>query len=225
MNTQNPGNFPLSKVAFFESDKAPEVATREGFRFARLGFKLTKEMKAKNEAKRENFLALVQQLNPETDFGSVSGAALLVSICDDFQDAICKDVAEGDAEFSVLDSVESMAKYWNDKSRDSSGRKVTKESIGEYFMENLASFVIAAAAKKNELAKPETLERIAVGYCEMFQKLSGYAINHNENQCILMTRILEESKAEGEMADWLKAKIAKVAATFRITNEELENSI
>jgi hypothetical protein len=220
-NVRNAGNFPAESVVWFENNKQPVMSPAPGFNAVRMGFKTPKKT---DVAKRENFMALIPCIKFD-DLGSKPEVEWVEALIADCKAEFGRKVADSELPFDVLIDTAKLIAAYNDTSRDSSGRKVTKETIGEYYVDSLAEFVIAAAMKKNSQAKSETLERISEGYREMFQKLTGYGVNHNENQCILMTRILVESKAEGEMAEWLTARITKIEAALKVTDEELENSI
>lgn len=220
----NTGNFALAVCAAFGADNKPTLKAIEGFRVCNLRFKTPKSKDGMSVVKRENFSVAVPLLNYEL-YTSKKQNEFVQALVNDFQDSMAKEVAEGELEASKLDTFESLVEYFNDNSRDSSGRKFTKESIGEWFEEAIAETVVKLAQSKNAQATAETLANIAMAYKEMFSKATAYNLPYNQNQLILITRVLEEAKAQGETADWFKTRISKFQGYFTQTENELENAI
>lgn len=198
------GNLPEVAVSFGEANVTPLT----GFRMSALRFKTPK-----TGSKRESMSVSVKQMNPD-EFTGNEGHKFMSDLLNDYQDKLTKLCADGMVSWEVVNDQSKMIADYNDTSRDSSGRKVTKESIATWFIENCTMYITSAALAKNAQMKQETLENVVKGYAEMFGRLTKYDLVtvFTEPQLILVKRILANVPAiDGdEMRQWIDDKMLKI---------------
>lgn len=198
------GNLPEVAVSFGEANVTPLT----GFRMSALRFKTPK-----TGSKRESMSVSVKQMNPD-EFTGNEGHKFMGDLLNDYQDKLTKLCADGMVSWEVVNDQSKMIADYNDTSRDSSGRKVTKESIAAWFVENCTTYITTAALLKNAQMKAETLENVVKGYAEMFGRLCKYDLVtiFTEPQFVLVQRILTNVPAvEGdEMRIYIDDKVQKI---------------
>jgi len=208
------GKLPSDDVTFYDGAKnKPKLVVHAALRASYLSFKTNKE----KGTKRESMAVVVPKIDTD-DFSGVKGNEMLNAMLEAHQDSILARVADGEIDFRCAHDADWIVKDFFDTSRDSNGRKVTKESIAEWFMANVAEHVIARALVKNGQATEETLQNIAKGFCTMFQKFTGYALENvfTPVQVKLLRELLTVTStkvdSEDEMLAWIDAKLVKLEA-------------
>lgn len=214
------GKLLESAVTFYQDDK-PATVPPEGFRNSYLRFKTEKD-----NTKRESMAVLVVKHDAD-NFTGVSGHEFLNSLLADFQDSCTKAVADGVLEYKVLnDSAKLIAEY-NDSSRTSNGRKITKETIGTWFVESCTSFVAAAWFAKNPQGKEKTCKKVIEGYSAMFGNFTKYQLVEafTPAQMVLIKRIIGGiTDTESEMVLWIGERIKKYEE-LKIAQDALVDAI
>lgn len=200
------GMIPESAVTFVT--ERPTTTPLDGQRIAYLRFK---EIKG---TKRESMAVAVTKHDCEDDgFTGVRGHEFLNGLLAEFQDVCLRKVADGDLKFEVVNTPALLVEEYFDTSRDGSGRKVTKESIAEWFLTECGAYVTGAALLKNAQMTEETLQKLLAGYAEMFARLTKYDLAniYAENQIALVKKILANVPSSGsEMREWVDTKVAKI---------------
>lgn len=201
------GNLSPIIVSFFDKE-VPTVAKTEGERLAILRFKTDKETKTK----RANMAVRVFMFNPD-DFGDKPSHDFVQALIHDYHDGLLVRCANGEISQDQAVSREWMVKDYFDTSRDSNGRKVTKESIGSWFDLTIATTVSARALAKNAQMTESTLAGVRKGYREMFQKFTGYNVGNaftdvqiNLLQTLMVATTFGEDDA---IAEYILGKILK----------------
>jgi hypothetical protein len=210
---RNIGNLPADAVTFYDAGKKPTIATADNLRVSFLGFKTDK----KTNTKRENMAVVVPRLDSD-EFSGVSGHKLLCDLLAEQQDEFLKMIADKEIPYSVAINVEEFTKAYNDNSRTSSGRKVTKESMSKFFMDHFAPIVVTRALTKNAQMTDETVAKVVEGYKGMFCNFTKYNILNAftpaqfglMQQIISAGRVTVTDESDAELLEYVDAKIAKV---------------
>lgn len=206
------GRLPIENVSFTEvNNLAP---TLEKHRISYLRFKKSEDKKTGIVSKRENMSVQVRKLDAD-EFTSVSQHAFINDLIAEYQDSVVGRVADSAADWVMAYDVDAMIVDYNDTSRDSNGRKITKENIAEWFLEKCGGYVASSALAKNAQMTDETVERVVKGYAEMFGKLTAYNLTmiFTEPQFVLVKRILANVPGDdSEVRVWIDAKVAKIEA-------------
>ena len=202
------GNLSPLSVTFFDK-VIPTVPMIESERIAVLRFKTDKETKTK----RANMAVKVYKLEPD-EFTSKSEHDFLQSLLHDYHDSVLVRCANGDVSQDDATSKDWIVKDYFDTSRDSSGRKVTKESIAEWFNQTVAKTVEIRAKTKNAQMTPETVIRVVSGYREMFQKFTGYGLVNmftDPQLELLRTLMVSTTFADDDsIAEYILGKMDKI---------------
>jgi hypothetical protein len=204
------GNLSPLSVTFFNKD-IPAVALVEGERLAILRFKTDKE----SNTKRANMAVKVFAADPDK-FTSKSEFEFVQALIHSHQDSLLVRCANGEITQDEATSKDWMVKDYFDNSRDSSGRLVTKESIGAWYDKTVASLVEARAKTKNAQMTPETVANVVKGYREMFQKFTGYALVNafTEPQLVLLRTLMVSAvteESEDAIGEYILGKLAKIS--------------
>lgn len=218
--TKNIGMIPAESVVATWTDGAkPAPTPKDGMRISFVG------SKSKDGKQDEKLAVEVTKYDPD-NFTGVDGHKFMSALLNDYQDGLVSQVKAGNLSFEVVnDQVKMMVDYF-DTSRDSSGRKITKEKIAEYFMSStLATVVTARAVAKNAQIKEETLAGILKGYADMFGRLTKFDLVsiYTEPQVKLIRQLLDASEKDGnEIREYIDVKFAKVEAAVQGTNNLLD---
>lgn len=221
MNTvKQVGNLPSGEIQFY-TGKAPVIAVAADKRVSYLRFKLDK----KEQTKRESMAVISARLAADS-FTSKSQVEFLQVLIDEAQDVAIKACADSEIAWEVTQDMDKLIADFNDSSRASNGRKVTKDSISAWFMDNMAELVIARVKTKNAQMQDEALKRVVTGYCEMFQKFTGYNLENafTEPQIKLLRSLVDAVLVteEDEMFEWLNTRLTKIEKAKVNQNELLE---
>ena len=202
------GNLPEALVSFFDKEK-PEIKVDSDSRVAFLRFKTDK----KAGTKRENMAVLVPRFNADL-FTSKSQHDFLCELINNYQDSVAVRVADSEVTWEQFTSLDWLIQDFNDTSRDSSGRKVTKETIAEWFNQTVAKTVEIRAKTKNAQMTPETVQRVITGYREMFQKFTGYGLVNmfTDPQLELLRTLMvsTEFTEDDPIAEYVLTKMDKI---------------
>lgn len=217
---QAPGLLPIASVTFYRETK-PNLTPKDGFRYSYIG------SKAKDGKQREKMAVEVVQHNPD-NFTGVSGHKFLTGLLNDYQDSLTVKVADGEFGIEFANDADKMVADYFDTSRDSSGRKVTKEKIAEYVMgSSIAAVITARALTKNAQMNEDTLARLLTQYSEMFGKMTRFGLDtiYTPVQATLVRQLLDTSEEDGnEIREWMKVKFAKIEEAMK-TQAELCDAI
>lgn len=205
---REPGNLPERAVSYYSEDKPVlTVSSNEHVQFLRY------KTDTKKNTKREN-MAVICRKHDADDFTGVSGHALLNELLSDLQYDILLNCADKNATFEDANDVEKLTAWFNDNSRQSNGRKVSRESIIEFCIEKFGPYIISAALAKNAQMKDETLTKVVQNYAEMFSKLTKYNLVEafTEPQLVLVKRIMSEcvEHKDEELYVWMVERITKL---------------
>lgn len=210
---RNIGNIPADSVTFYSGDK-PAIACADNLRVSYLGYKTD----TKKATKRENMAVVCRKFDAD-EFSGVTGHKLLNDLLAETQDSFLKLVADCEYSWEVVSDVEKFIAAYNDNTRTSSGRKVTKESLGKLFMDHFAQVVVTRALTKNAQMTEETVARIVEGYKAMFCGFTKYDILNafTEPQFGLIRQIVATGRVtiladseDAELLAYVDAKIAKI---------------
>jgi hypothetical protein len=210
-------------VRFYDETK-PEATKIEGRRTAYLYFK------TKDGKKRESMAIEVPAFDAD-NFGSKSEHEFLNALIADYHDGLITRCANKEVTSDEMESKDFMVKDYFDTSRDSSGRKVTKELIGKFYDEFLAPVIVLRALQKQAQATPETIANIVNGYSGMFQKFTKYDLVNafTEKQVELLKEVFAQGKVKAgeeakELVEWFDAKFKKIAEA-KAAGADLEQMI
>lgn len=206
------GNLPLEFVTFY-TDEKPAVTPLEGKRVSFLRFKTDK----KAGTRRENMAVQVAILDADA-FTSKSQHDFLNALIADYQDSVLNVIADSSAveglKFEVASDIDKMIADFNDKSRDSNGRSMTKEKIAEWFVDACGPYVTTRALQKNAQMSAETLTKLVTDYAAMFGRLTKFDLAniYSKQQFELVNRILANCQEDtSEMREWINGKVKKIA--------------
>lgn len=202
------GNLSPLSVTFFNKD-IPTVALTEGERLAILRFKTDKETKTK----RANMAVKVFAANPD-QFTSKSEFEFVQALIHSHQDSLLVRCANSEITQDQATSKDWMVKDYFDNSRDSSGRTVTKETLGAWYDKTVASTVELRAKTKNAQMTAETVTKVVTGYREMFQKFTKYDLvnTFTAAQLELLTTLMVSTTFPDDdpIAEYVLTKIGKI---------------
>lgn len=209
---RNIGKLPEESVSFYTGDK-PAIAVADSLRVSYLGYKTD----TKKATKRENMAVICRKFDAD-EFSGVSGHKLLNDLLAETQDSFIKLVADSEMDWDAANDVDKFIAAYNDNSRTSSGRKVTKESLGKLFMDHFAQVVVTRALTKNAQMTEETVAKVVEGYKTMFCNFTKYDIINafTEPQIGLLKQIIAVGRVtiladseDAELIAYVDAKIAK----------------
>lgn len=218
--TQKLGKLPAAMVTFYQ-DKRPNVTALEGKFVCYLGYKESK----KSATKREKMAVQVTKLDAD-GFSGVSGHTFLNELIQEAQESVVKRAADGEDCFAKAESADELVKDWNDTSRDSSGRKITKEAIAAWFHDECDEYITTRALMKNAQMKEDTLAKLLDDYAGMFCRFTKYDIVNAfaPNQFALVKQILANTTGESEMREWINERVAKIEE-LQTAQDDLVNAI
>lgn len=203
------GNIPESAVVFFDKEK-PTETLQQGIRFSFLRFKTDKDA----GTKRENMAVRTSIIDPDLLTSKPEHEFLQALVCE-HHDSVMVRCANGEISWDEANSPDFMVKDYFDTSRDSSGRKISKESIAAWFMATVANTVEIRAKTKNAQMSAETIAKVVQGYCEMFQKFTKYDLVNlfTEPQLeLLRTLMISTTISEDDLiAEYVLSKLDKIA--------------
>lgn len=221
------GNVIADAISSFYTGEQPTVvhAADKVVHFVRFNTEVDKMTKA--ETRRESFAVVVSKIDADAEiFGGVKGHKFLNDLIAEYQFKCVKACANGELPWNVVEDAEKMIDEYNDDSRAKSGRKVTKEKIIEWFLENCSAYVSEAALLKNAQMTPEVLDRVLKNYADMFSKLTNYGLEnvYSLAQMELVNRILSNSPTseDDEIGVWVRAKMVKMAEMKAATAELID---
>lgn len=216
------GNLSPLSVTFFAKD-VPVVPLTEGERLAILRFKTDKETKTK----RANMAVKVFTLNPD-EFTSKPEFAMIQGLLHDYHDSVLVRCANGEITQDQATSKDWIVTDYFDTSRDSNGRKITKEAIAAWFAATMSKTVEVRAITKNAQMTAETLKNVLKGYSEMFQKMTGYNIVNQfqpaQIELLKLLMVSTEFAEDDSIAEYILLKLNK-ATDERKAQDDLINAI
>lgn len=202
------GNLSPLNVTYFAKD-VPTVAKLDTERVAILRFKTDKE----SGTKRQN-MAVKTFIHDVDGFTSKSEHEFIQSLFDTYHDSVLVRCANGEITEDQATSKDWIVTDYFDNSRDSSGRKVSKEAIATWFNATVKNTVEVRAITKNAQMTIETVARVVTGYCEMFQKFTKYDLVNlfNPNQLLMIQTLMTETTfaEDDSIAEYILAKLAKI---------------
>jgi hypothetical protein len=203
------GNLAPVAIRFYDETK-PEVTKTEGRRTSFLRYK------AKDGKKRESMAVEVPMFDAD-GFSSKSEHDFLNGLVADYHDSLVARCADGEITSDEMESKDWMVKDYFDTSRDSSGRKITKENIMEWYLANVGGTVAKRALAKNAQMKDETVANVVKGFGEMFQRFTKYDLVSifTAPQFALMALLLNEVRPTIQpgdaMLEWIDGKMKKIS--------------
>lgn len=212
---QDRGFLPAeSVISFYRGDK-PALTAKDGFRISYMG------SKAKDGKQREKMAVEVVKHDSD-NFTSKSQHEFLNGLLADYQDTLVSRAHSGDCGMEVVNDADKMVADYFDTSRDSSGRKITKEKIAEYVTaadSTIAAVITARALTKNAQMKEETLASVLKQWGEMFGRMTKFDLRaiYTPAQASLIRQLLDAAEySEGdEMREWINVKFGKIEAAMK----------
>lgn len=202
------GNLPAIRSTFYQKDK-PELAVAPDQRVSFLRFKTDKE----SNTLRKSVAVIVNKHTPSAIIhGSDKGTEFLQALIDAAQDEAAKQVAEGKADFEVVQDYAKLIADYFDNSR-AGGSRVSAEIVGKFFDSDVSSWLMDRVIAKFPQFDADKVAKVVTQYRASFCDLTKYQMPHTKPVIEMLAKAWNEFlptvEDQTDLHEWISARIKK----------------